>query len=428
MLNSIGLIFLVLLIVNFVIDKTLTILNLRHLKQKARFLPAVFQDYIDQETYQRSIAYNSDEQKLGMGESVVSLLLILFLVYGGGFAWIDVMARSVSPQSYYIPALVFGIAIFSFQFLINLPFNLYSTFIIEERYGFNTTSPRLYVSDTIKSLLLSALVGIPLYLGILWFMRAAGSLWWLWCWIFILSVQVVLIIIYPTWIAPLFNTFKPLEEGELKRKTLALARRVSFPVQEILVMDGSKRSRHSNAYFTGIGKKKRIVLFDTLMAHMSIPQVLAVIAHELGHFRLRHIKKMFFLNALLTLVGFYLLSELFRLEMFYDGLGFSQPSNYAALIIFGLCASAVSFVFTPLFSILSRRFEYRADEFAVRHLEQPEGMKEAIALLSKENLSNLHPHPSYSFFHYTHPSPVERMQAIDRAILRKYNEARIGSC
>ena len=422
MLNSIGIAFLILITINFIIDTTLTILNLNHLKKKAQSLPDVFQRCVDQDTYRKSTAYNVDTERFGIVESIISLLLLLFFVYGGGFNYIDTAARSIRPDGYYLPAIAFGVGVFLVQYLVDLPFSLCGTFVIEERYGFNKMTLRLFISDTIKSLAVGAVISAPLYLGILWFMAAAGPFWWLWCWLFLLVVQVLLMVIYPTVIAPLFNTFTPIEEGELKERIVALLQKVAFPFKGIFVMDGSKRSRHSNAYFAGIGKRKRIVLYDTLVEQMNIPQILAVLAHELGHFTKRHIRKRLALNAVLSLTGLYILGQLFQMEIFYYGLGFAQPSNYAALVIFGLCASSASFVFTPLFSKLSRKHEYQADEFAVQQLDQPEAMKDVIALLSKKNLSNLNPHPWYSAFHYSHPSPVERITAIEKAIAARSDD------
>ncbi len=419
MFNVVGIAFLILIAINFIINTALTILNLHHLRAKAPFLPAPFKPYIDSETYRKSIAYNAEAEKFGVVESIVSLLFILFLVYGGGFAWIDGIARGAAQDGYYVSALVFGITIFMIQFLVDLPFSLYGTFVIEERYGFNTITPRLFISDTFKSLAVSAIIGIPVYLGILWFMITAGSHWWIWCWVFLQVVQILLMVVYPTVIAPLFNKFTPIEEGELKDRLVALLKKVAFPFNGIFIMDGSKRSKHSNAYFAGIGKRKRIVLYDTLVEQMNTRQVLAVLAHELGHFTKRHIRKRLLLNAVLTLASLYAVGQLFRMDIFYSGLGFSHPSNYAALVIFGLCASTVSFVLTPAFSKLSRAYEYQADEFAVHQLDQPEAMKDVIALLSKENLTNLHPHPWYSAFHYSHPSPVERINALEKAIADK---------
>ena len=416
MLNVVGVAFLVMIILNYSLEITLTLLNLRHLKEKAGDLPSTFRDQIDSETYKKSVRYNLESGQFEILEMAVSFLLVVFFVYCGGFELVDRMARGFRPEGYYLPALVFGVTFFLVRFLVNLPFNLHHTFVIEERYGFNKTTPRLYVSDLVKSLALSALLGIPLYLGIMWFMASAGYYWWVWCWCFIEAIQIFLLIIYPVWIAPLFNKFMPLEEGELREEIRSLSGRVGFPSQGIFIMDGSKRSLHSNAYFAGLGKKKRIVLFDTLLEQLHVSQILAVLAHEFGHYKLHHIKKLFVLNSVSSLIGLYLLSQLFRVEVFYYGFGFSHPSNYAALVIFSLGVSALSFLFTPFFSILSRRFEYHADKFAIAALEKPKAMAEVIALLTKKNLLNVNPHPWYSFFHYSHPAPVERVRAIEKAI------------
>jgi len=416
MLNAVGITFLVLILLNFFLEAFLKLLNLRHLKQTAGSLPAVFQEYIDPETHEKTIRYNLDSGKFSFLEMVVSLLVIIYFVYWGGFDWIDQIARSSNPNGYYLPALIFGILFFLIKTVIDLPFDLYGTFVIEERYGFNKMTPRLFVSDLLKSLALNALIGIPIYLGILWFMAKAGIFWWVWCWVFLMAIQILMLIIYPIWIAPIFNKFTPLEDGELKDAILSLTQKAGFPFQGVFTMDGSKRSKHSNAFFTGIGNKKRIVLFDTLIAQMKIPQILSVLAHEIGHYKLRHVKKLFVVSSLGSLLSLYLLSRLFNLEIFYHGFGFSHPSTYAALVILSLSLSSLSFLFTPLFSALSRRFEYKADEFALKNLDDPRPMTEVIAILAKENLSTLNPHPWYSFFHYSHPSPVERVKAMERII------------
>ena len=416
MLNSIGITFLIMMVINFLLEITLNFLNLQHLKKKAGQLPLIFRDQIDLRTYEKTINYNFDYGKLYFLEISVSFLIIIYFVFLGGFAQIDSLARSFAPQGNYLSALIFGAIVFLIKTLVNLPFDLYHTFVIEERYGFNRTTPKVYLSDLMKSFTLSALIGIPLYLGIIWFMNRAGNFWWIWCWFFIEAIQILLLIVYPVWIAPLFNKFTPIQDGELKNEIISLSEKVDFPFQGIFIMDGSKRSRHSNAYFTGLGKKKRIVLFDTLIQQMKVPQILAVLAHEFGHYKLHHLKKVFVLNSLLSLTGLYFLSHLFRLNSFYRGFGFTHPSNYAALVIFSLCISALSFLFIPFFSVLSRRFEYQADEFAVKNLKNPKSLSEAIVVLTRENLMNLNPHPWYSFFHYTHPSPVERVKAIENAI------------
>ena len=298
------------------------------------------------------------------------------------------------------------------KFILGLPFDLYDTFVIEERHGFNRTTPKLFVIDFFKGLALLIVIGVPLYLAVLWFMAAAGPYWWLWTWIFLESFQILMVIIYPIWIAPLFNKFKPLEDGPLKDEILKLSEKAEFPLEKIFVMDGSKRSSHSNAYFTGLGKKKRIVLFDTLLNQMDQAKIVSVLAHEIGHYKLKHIRKSLIFSALISLAGLWILSLLMSSQAFYHGLGFTHSSNYAALIIFSMCASTVSFLFKPIFTAVSRRHEYQADRFAVEKTGDRESMAEVIVILTKENLSNLNPHPWYSFFHYSHPAPVERVNSI----------------
>ena len=412
MLNTVGILFLILFCIAFFWDLILTWLNLRHMRKGEAALPEVFQAHIDARTYQKSIAYNRDSEQFGVIHGIAGAVLLIVLVYFGGFETIDRYARSFSPQGYYSPAFIFAGVLFLIKFVIDLPFTLYDTFVLEARYDFNRTTPRLFVVDLIKSLALTVVLGVPLYLGILWFMIKAGDYWWLWTWLFLEGFQIFMLVIYPTWIAPLFNKFTPLEEGTLKEGINSLVQKAHFPVENVFIMDGSKRSSHSNAFFTGLGKKKRIVLFDTLVAQMDAPKILSVLAHEIGHYKLNHIKKYMLAGAGWSLLGLYFLSVLIDYEPFYHGLGFSHPSNYAALIIFSLCASTISVFFKPLLSALSRRHEYAADRFAVKVTESPRSMAEVIALLTKENLSNLNPHPWYSFFHYSHPAPVERVQAI----------------
>ncbi len=412
MLNGIGTTFLILFLVTLLLNGTLTLLNMRFIQRRAFDVPDVFRSYVEDEKYPKSISYTLDVERLGLLEEAVDSVLLIVLVFFGGFEAIDGFARGLFPQGYYGPALVFGAAVVLIKLILNLPFTLYDTFVIEERHGFNRTTLKTFIVDTLKGLLITALLGGAIYLAVLWFMRSAGSAWWLWAWIFLISFQIVMMIVFPVWIAPLFNKFTPLEEGELKERILELARQVRFRVEDIFIMDGSKRSAHSNAYFTGIGGKKRIVLFDTLVNQMDVRKIICVLAHEMGHFKLKHVMKMLVVNAAVTLAGFWILSRLTAYVPFYHGLGFSHPSNYAAIVIFGLCASLIGFFFQPIFSALSRRHEYRADRFAVEATGDAKGMAETIVVLIKENLAVLNPHPLYSFFHYSHPAPVERVKAI----------------
>ncbi len=412
MLNSVGIAFLSLFFVIILMDATLTLLNLDYMKRGLGNLPKVFQDKIDLAVYRKSIDYNVDSDRFGLIGMGVSSLLLLYFIYFGGFELIDGFARNIQPGGYYLPALAFVAIVSLVKMIIGIPLELYNTFVIEERYGFNNTTFPLFWLDLLKSIMVDMVIGAPLYLAILCFMDKAGSSWWIWAWVFLMIVQVAVIVIYPIWIAPLFNKFTPIKEGELKDKISDLSRRIGFPLDGVFIVDGSKRSSHSNAYFSGLGKKKRVMLFDTLTAQLKIPHILAILAHEFGHNKLHHVTKNLTMNSLFSLGGLYLLSLLIGNEAFYHGLGFTRPSNYAALVIFGLLISTLSFLISPLFSMFSRRLEYAADRFAVKALGDPETMAEVVVILSRENLSNLNPHPWYSFFHYSHPAPVERVKAI----------------
>jgi len=292
-----------------------------------------------------------------------------------------------------------------------LPTGLYATFVIEGRFGFNKTTLKLYLIDKLKSFLVSLVIGIPFLFGVFYLMEESGPYWWLWAFLFILAFEILMVILYPTLIAPLFNKFEPLKEGELRQRILTLAEKTGFKTSGIYTMDGSRRSTHSNAYFTGLGRVKRIVLFDTLVEQMTAGQGLAVLAHEIGHYKMKHIRKMLLLQGLLLFAGLYLLSFLVGYEPLFRAFGLG-PSSHAALVLFSLLSGPFTFYLTPVMNLVSRRHEYEADRFAVRTLEEGRAMEEALFNLTVKNLSNLTPHPWYSAYHYSHPSVVERIRAI----------------
>jgi STE24 endopeptidase len=294
----------------------------------------------------------------------------------------------------------------------SLPTDLYATFRLEARFGFNKTTWKLYVTDKLKGLVLGMLIGGPFLFIVLWLMDAAGSRWWIWAFLFIAGFQLLMVVIYPTLIAPLFNKFEPLPEGELRDRILALAEKVGFKTSGIYSMDGSKRSAHSNAYFTGIGKAKRIVLFDTLMEQMTIDQGLAVLAHEMGHYKMKHIRRMLVVQTGFLFIGLYVLSWVLHYKPLFVAFGLETPSNHGALVLFSLLAGPATFYLGSLVNLLSRKHEYEADRFSVRTLRNGRPMEEALVNLTVKNLSNLTPHPWYSAYHYSHPTPTERIGAI----------------
>ena len=298
--------------------------------------------------------------------------------------------------------------------LRRFPTDLYSTFGLEARFGFNKTTPTVYVMDKLKALFLGIMIGGPFLFVVLWLMGVMGRYWWIWAFLFISAFQLLMIVIFPTVIAPLFNKFEPLKEGEFRDRILALANQIGFKTSGIYSMDGSKRSGHSNAYFTGIGKAKRIVLFDTLIDQMTADQGLAVLAHEMGHYKMKHIRRMLIVQTVFMLGGLYVLSLLLHYDPLFAAFGLA-PSNHAALVLFSLLAGTFIFFVGPLMNLLSRRHEYEADRFAVLTLREGKPMEEALVNLTLQNLSNLTPHPWYSAYHYSHPTTVERVSAIREA-------------
>jgi STE24 endopeptidase len=303
--------------------------------------------------------------------------------------------------------------------LASLPSDLYSTFGIESRFGFNKTTLSLYFSDKLKGLILGIMIGGPFLYVVLWLMQATGEYWWIWAFVFIAMFQLLMIIIFPTFIAPWFNKFEPLPSGELRDRIMALAKQIGFKASGIFVMDGSKRSAHSNAYFTGIGKAKRIVLFDTLIEQMTIDQGLAVLAHEMGHYKMKHIRRMMLVQSVILFVGLYFLGRLVNYEPVFTAFGL-QPSNHAALVLFSLISGPFTFYLGPLVNLLSRKHEYEADRFAAITLRNGKPMEEALINLTVKNLSNLTPHPWYSAYHYSHPTPTERIGAIRQITTAKF--------
>ncbi|HWI59822.1 MAG TPA: M48 family metallopeptidase, partial [Bacillota bacterium] len=293
-----------------------------------------------------------------------------------------------------------------------LPLDWYAQFRLEERFGFNTTTLKLWWLDRLKGLLLALVLGYPLLVLILKLVEWTGPWWWLWAWGALLAFQLLMAVLAPVLILPLFNKFTPLPAGSLRERLLQLAQRTRFVASSIQVMDGSKRSRHSNAFFTGFGGFRKIVLFDTLIQQLAEPELEAVLAHEIGHFKKKHIPKMLVASAVGSLVGFYLIALLARQAWFYHSFGFEPGHIVPALLLFGLLSGVVTFWFSPLAHWWSRRYEYQADAFAAQVMNEPRSLMGALRKLNEKNLSNLTPHPFYSSFYYSHPTLLEREQAL----------------
>jgi STE24 endopeptidase len=407
-------VFLVFFFLDFGWDITLTLLNLGHVRKHAGAVPPAFAGAVDEETHARSVKYTLVHGRFGMVTGAISSAALLAVVLTGFLGVLDAAARSL-PLHPYLQGIIFMGAVSLLFGVVRFPFSVYSIFVIEARFGFNKTTPALFVVDLLKGLAISAVIGIPVLLGLFWFMDRTGPYWWVWAFGAMTVFQLVMSILAPLVIAPMFNKFTPLPESTLKVRILELAGRLGFTTKGIFVVDSSKRSGHSNAYFTGLGRAKRIVLFDTLVSSHTEEEIVSVLAHEIGHEKRNHIKKGLAISTALSLAGFWILSLLLHWAPLYQAFGLAEPGSPALLVLLAFCSGPFTFFLQPLFSIRSRRQEYEADRFAVKGVGSAAGLKSALLRLSRDNLSNLTPHPLYSFFHYSHPTLAERIAALDRA-------------
>jgi STE24 endopeptidase len=391
----------------------LTLLNMRHVRRSSGAVPAAFAGAVDPDTYARSVSYTLARSRFGLASEAVSSAVLLAVVLSGFLGLLDGAARAI-PMPPHLQGVAFILAVSVFFWLTGLPFSLWGTFSLEAKFGFNKTTPRLFVVDTLKGAAITLAISVPLLLGLFWFMDAAGRLWWAWAFCAAAAVELVLGLLAPLVIAPLFNKFTPLPEGELRDRITELAGRLGFRMKGIFVVDSSRRSRHSNAYFTGLGPVKRVVLYDTLVQTHTVEEILSVLAHEIGHEKRHHLTKGLAISAALSLAGFWILSLLLPWEQLYHAFGFTRPGYHSLLVLLAFCSGPFTFFLQPLFSMRSRRQEYEADRFAVRAMGSAAGMRAALLRLSRDNLSNLTPHPLYSFFHYSHPTLAERIAAMER--------------
>ena len=410
-MNTYGMVILFTLIVEFILNLSADALNLSRLSDK---LPEEVEDIYNPDEYRLSQEYTRVNTKFGLVSSTFDLFVPLVFWFSGGFNFLDQVIRAwaFSPM---ITGLIYISTLLLLNKFISMPFSLYGTFVIETRFGFNKTTPRLYFTDLLKGAFLSLLIGIPILAALLAFFEWAGTLAWLYAWGITTLVTLLIQRIAPTWIMPLFNKFKPLEAGELKDQIMAFAKSVHFPLQNVFVMDGSKRSRKSNAFFTGFGKNKRIALFDTLIETQTIPELVSIPAHEIGHYKKNHITQGLILSTLHTGLVFYLLSIFISHSGLYEAFYMDQPSIYTGLIFFGMLYTPIEFLLSLLFNMLSRKNEYEADRFAVTSFKQPEIMVDALKKLSAHNLANLTPHPVYTFLNFSHPPLLDRIRAIRAA-------------
>lgn len=401
-------IILAILIGEYILDVIVENLNL---KCASSVLPGEFSGFYATDKYRKSQRYLKESTNFKLVKKTIFTSIILIFILAGGFNFVDKLARSFNLGPIFSGLIFAAVLMLALQ-LLNIPFSVYHTFIIEERYGFNRTTAKTFVLDIFKNLILGAVIGGVIFSAILWFFAKAGNWAWVWCWLGVVSFQLFLLFIAPVVILPLFNKFVPLENGELKDAIEQYVASEDFKIKGIFKMDGSRRSTRTNAFFTGFGKYKRIALFDTLIAKHTVEQLVSVLAHEIGHFKKRHILKGMVMSIITTGIMFYILSFFINNEGLFVAFKMQELSIYASLFFFGFLYTPISMVFTVLSNFISRRHEYEADDYAVSTYKKPLEFIAALKKLTVENLSNLTPHPLKVFLDYSHPPILKRIQAI----------------
>jgi STE24 endopeptidase len=409
-MNFIAAIIFSAILVDFILHMTADILNLRMLNNQ---LPEQFNGWYDEHRYASSQEYLRVNTRFGWLVSIVNLGLFLVLWFGRGFPMLDQWVRGTGHSPVICGILYIGV-LFLLKSFISVPFLIYSTFCIEERFGFNKTTGKIFISDLFKQLVLAVLIGGLLLSGVLAFFAYAGPHAWFYCWIVIVVFMAVMQFVVPTWILPLFNKFKPLEPGELKSAIMAYADSIDFSLKNVFIMDGSKRSKKANAFFTGFGRHKRIVLYDTLVKNHTTDELVAVLAHEMGHYKKKHVLWMLLTGVFQTGIMLYLLSFFISSPMLSEAFYITTPSVYTGLVFFSILFAPIDFFMGILMQYLSRKNEYAADRFAVETTPDSASFVSALKKLAVHNLSNLSPHPLYVVLNYSHPPVLERLRAIGK--------------
>ncbi len=410
-MNTFTLIFLGFLAAGVVVQWLLVNRHIRHIRQNRAQVPAAFRGKIPLAAHHKAADYTRAKAKTNLADLIQGAVFILLWTLAGGLQWLDTFWRAFE-----LPALwhgtLFILSVFAIMSALNLPLSLYRTFKLEAAFGFNRMTPRVFLIDLLKNALLGLAIGAPLLLLVLWIMDSSGAWWWLYVWLTWLGFSLLMMWAYPAFIAPFFNTFRPLQNAELKTRIENLLSRNGFKSQGIFVMDGSTRSTHGNAYFTGLGANKRIVFFDTLIDELSHAEIEAVLAHELGHFKCHHIRKRIMLMGAIFLIGLALLGWFINEAWFFNGLGVAEASNHMALTLFLIASPAFTFFLQPLFSFISRQHEFEADDFAAAEAHT-ENLITALVNLYRENANTLTPDPLYSAFHDSHPPAPIRIAHLE---------------
>jgi len=386
-------------------------LNLRHLRRHGLEIPPGFENIIDEQTLKKSMAYTIEYVRFGFLTSILFTIMLIVFLYGGVLNLYNSWIVSLD-LGFILSGVLFFLVLSYSNTIISIPFDLYSTFRIEKKYDFNTQTIGLWMVDLIKSFILSTILVGALLVGMFWLIKSSPNWWWLWVWGFFLIFSLFILYISPYVIEPLFNKYEPLSVEGLEDRIKALMSKVGIRVSRVFQMDASKRSKHTNAYFTGIGKTKRIVLFDTLLEKINPGEILAVLAHEAGHWKKKHVLKSIIISQIMSFIGIYIAFRILQTETLAGWFDIEQPTLMVGFILLGFIASILNFPFSPILHWFSWRRERQADRFACELIGNSNDMVNALIKLSKDNLSNLHPHPWYAAFYYSHPPIITRIKYI----------------
>lgn len=412
-MNTLTILFLVALAAMLITELWLGRRQILSVQQHRDAVPDAFSEQIDLATHRKAADYTIARTRLGLISGLYSAAILLMFTLGGGLQQIDDLSRQWLENPL-LTGVVFIVLTIIIGAVLDLPFTLYKTFGLEARFGFNKTTPGLYITDLIKQTLLFLVIGVPLLFTALWLMQVSGKYWWLYLWLVWMAFNLLAMVIYPIWIAPLFNKFETLENETVSKSVTELMKRTGFKVQGLFVVDGSRRSAHSNAYFTGLGKSKRVVFFDTLLDTLSADEIVAVLAHELGHFKRRHIIKRISVFFMISLVALALLGGLMQQQWFYQGLGMTTPSNHAALMLFMMVGPVFMFFIHPISSWFSRKHEFEADDYAKENANAGD-LVTALLKLYRDNANTLTPDPIHSAFYDSHPPASIRIKHLQSA-------------
>ncbi len=407
-------IFIVLISIKFLLETYLKIRNLKSIDNNKESVPDRFKDVVTEEEYKKSIFYNTDRIKFQIFTSLFGSIVLIIFTIGGLLNYLTQVVMDITPSNV-LGAVLLGLLLIIVEEIISIPISIYSTFVIEERHGFNKTTKKTFVTDIFKGLLISGAISSILYATVIFIIISAGDLWWIYAFVAVFTLQAIIFFLYPVLIMPLFNKFEPLDDEEFKKPIEKLLKKVDFKSKGLFVMNASLRSTHGNAFFTGIGKNKRIVFFDTLLKTINPDEMEAILGHELGHYKLGHIRKTLISSLVFGFLGFYILNEIFKSDNFFIAHGLENLTVYSKFLMFYLVIGSYTFFTKPITSALSRKREFEADDFSFQFTDG-EHMISGLLKLTKDNASNLTPDPLYSSYYYSHPPIAERVASIENKL------------